>query len=78
VEIGEQLQSEAAIVSTICRQLQLADLLIQDPIGGQFRYDINSPNSQLQEKVERALVDYPELSIKLNRPPTPGRTNRSR
>jgi hypothetical protein len=44
--------------NTICRQLELADLLTENPMQhGQYRYNLNSQNVDVQVGFEKFLID---------------------
>ncbi len=60
-QIADQLNLPHRIVLTICRQLSITDLLVQQNGIAQYRYNINSENGELQDRVERALIDFPRV-----------------
>lgn len=71
-ELGKSLLLHPALVRCMCRQLLGVRLLSQEPHGAnRFRYLVDSPNMALQINVENALLEYPAIAARLNRPTLP-------
>lgn len=70
--VAENLMLHPELVRCMCRQLEIVDLLQQDPAGsGRYRYMLDSPNTELQRKVELALLDYPRDAAQFRQPRRP-------
>lgn len=70
--LSRKLMLHPELVRSMCRQLETVDLVVQDPTGSRnYRYALNSPNTELQRKVEVALVDYRARAAELKIPPVP-------
>lgn len=58
-QIAAQLALHPELVYIMCRHLELVELVVQEPPASRrFRYDVRSPNVEVQAKVEAALLDY--------------------
>ncbi len=71
-ELAGKLMLRCDLVDYMCRQLEAADFVIQVPTGtNRYRYLLDSPNSEMQRKLEIALLDYPIIAAMLKRPAFP-------
>lgn len=70
--LADRLLIHPELVSCMCRQLQIVDLVRQGPADSdEYRYALDSQNAELQRKVEVALLEYPARSRRLKKPPVP-------
>jgi len=57
-DLASDLSLPLAVVATICRRLTLVDLLLENPPHSRtYRYNLKCWDTELQAKVESALVD---------------------
>jgi len=58
-EISETLRLPQSTVRTMCRQLELLGLVVEEPRASyKYRYHLRCHDFELQAKVESAIVDY--------------------
>jgi hypothetical protein len=71
-EIAKALSIPPGAVDLICRELTLVELVVST-VGDDIRYQYatDTPNSTLQDLVERALIDYPLIAATMNLPARP-------
>ena len=57
-EIARRLHIDSEFAQTMCRQLKMMEILEQEPSGEtRYRYFLNSPNFELQARIEKAFID---------------------
>lgn len=71
-QLANELVLHPELVRCTCRQLELIDLVLQEPpASGRFRYCLHSRNTDLQAKVEAALIEFPARVADLSLPNPP-------